>query len=69
MVSKIGIEVDPKNGEANISMPPPKNLKQLRSVQGKINSVRRFIYQLVHKCRPFTYFLKKDVKFLWDNKC
>lgn len=30
---------------------------------------RRFISQLGDKCKPFTHLLKKDVKFLWDDKC
>jgi len=63
MVSNRGIELDPKKVKAIIDMPPPRNLKQLRSLQGKINLVRRFISQLGDKCRPFTHLLKKDVKF------
>ena len=43
MVSKRGIEIDPKKVKEIISIPPPRNLKQLRSIQEKINSVRRFI--------------------------
>ena len=69
MVSKRGIEVDPKKVKAIVSMPSPKNLKQLRSLQGKINSIRRFISQIGDKCRPFTHFIKKDIKFVWDEKC
>lgn len=69
MISNRGIEVDPKKVKAIVSMPPPKNLKELRRVQGKINLVRIFISQLGDKCKPFTYFLKKDVNFIWDDKC
>lgn len=69
MVFNRGIEVDPKKVNTIVSMPPPNNLKQLRSLQGKINSVRRFISQLGDKCRPFTHLLNKDVKFIGDDKC
>lgn len=69
MVSKRGIEVDPKKVKTIVSMSPPNNFKQLRSIQGNINSVRRFISQLGDKYRPFTHLLKKDVKFVWDDKC
>lgn len=69
MVSRKGIEVDPKKVKAIVSMPSPKTLKQLWSLQGKINSVRRFISQLGDKCMPFTHLLKKDVKFVWHEKC
>lgn len=68
MVSNRGIKVDPKKVRVIISMPSPKNLKQLRSIQGKINSIRRFISQLGDKCRPFTHLPKKDVKIVWDEK-
>ena len=46
MFSNRGIEVDPKKVKAIINMPPSRNLKQLRSLQGKINLVKRFISQL-----------------------
>jgi len=69
MVSKRGIEIDPKKVKAIISMPPLRSLKQLRSLQGQINSVKRFISHFEDKCRPFTHLLKKDVKFVWDDKC
>jgi len=68
MVSKRGIEIDPKKVKSIISIPTLRNLKQLSSLQGKINSIRRFISQLEDKCRPFTHLLKKDVKFVWDEK-
>ena len=69
MVSNRGIEVDPKKVKAIIDIPPPRNLKQLRILQGKINSINRHISQLGNKCRPFTHLLKKNVKFVWDVNC
>eukprot|EP01018_Ginkgo_biloba_P033653 Gb_38596 [translate_table: standard] len=36
IVSRRGIEVDPAKVRAITEMPPPRNLKQLRSLQGKI---------------------------------
>ena len=52
-----------------MDMPPPKTLKQLRTLQGKLQSVRRFISQLADKCQPFTHLLKKDQNFKWDLIC
>ena len=60
MVSNRGIEVDLKKLKAIIDMPPPRNLKQLRILQGKINSIKRFISQLGNKCRP----LKANAKLI-----
>ena len=43
IISKRGIEVDPKKVIAITSMPPPHDLKTLRSLQGKIQAIRCFI--------------------------
>ena len=69
IVSRRGIEVDPAKVRAITEMPPPRNLKQLRSLQGKIQAIRRFISQLADKCQPFTHLLKKDIVFHWNEEC
>jgi len=57
IVSCRGIEVDPVKFKAIVEMPPPKNLKALSSLQGRLQSIRWFISQLVDKCHPFQHFL------------
>jgi hypothetical protein len=49
---------------------PPTNLKELQSLLGKINFVRRFISNLSQKVLPFSPLLriKKDQKFVWDDE-
>lgn len=69
IVSRRGIEIDPKKVKAITEMPPLRTLKQLRSLQGKLQSVRRFISQLADKCQPFTHLLCKDTSFKWDPIC
>ena len=69
IVSRRGIEIDPQKVKAIMDMPPPKTLKQLHTLQGKLQSVRRFISQLADKCQPFTHLLKKDQIFKWDLIC
>ena len=49
-------------------MPPPANLKQLQSLQGKLQAIRRFIAQLYDKCKPFTKLLKKGVEYHWGKE-
>ena len=68
IVSRRGVEVDPKKIKAIAKMAPPTNLKQLRSLQGKIQAIRRFICQLTDKIAPMSHLLKKDVEFKWDDK-
>jgi hypothetical protein len=49
---------------------PPTNLKELQSLLGKINFVRRFISNLSQKVLPFSPLLKlkKDQKFVWGDE-
>ena len=69
IVSRRGIEIDPKKFKAIMDMPPPRTLRHLRSLQGKLQSIQRFISQLADKCQPFTHLLKKDQNFRWDPAC
>ena len=39
IVSKRGIEIDPKKVKAILDMPPPQTLRQLRTLQGKLQFV------------------------------
>jgi len=68
-VSRRGIEVDPAKVKAIMEMPSPANLKQLCSLQGRLQSIHRFISQLVDKCHPFQHLLHKGEPFKWDEKC
>ena len=43
IVSRRGIEVDPTKVKDIMEMPPPTTLKQLRSFQGKLQSIKRFV--------------------------
>ena len=50
-------------------MPPPRNLKELRGLQGRLAYIRRFISNLAGRCHPFSHLMKKDAPFEWDEKC
>jgi hypothetical protein len=65
-----GIEVGKKNMKAIDEVVPPTNLKELQSLLGKINFVRRFISNLSQKVLPFSPLLKlkKDQKFIWGDE-
>lgn len=43
IVSTKGIEVDPAKVKAIMEIPPPKNISQMRTLQGRIQSIRCFI--------------------------
>jgi hypothetical protein len=69
-VHERGIEVGKKSMKAIDEVVPPTNLKELQSLLGKINFVRRFISNLLQKVLPFSPLLriKKDQKFVWGNE-
>ena len=69
IVSSHGIKIDPQKFKAIMDMLPLKILKQLHTLQGKLQLVRIFISQLVDKFQPFTHLLKKDKSFKWDLLC
>jgi hypothetical protein len=70
LVHEGGIEVGKKSMKAIDEVIPPTNLKELQSLLGKINFVRRFISNLSQKVLPFSPLLKlkKDQKFIWGDE-
>jgi hypothetical protein len=65
-VSKQGVRVDPLNIEAIFNL-LPSNLRQLQSLQGKENFLRRFIPKYAKLTKGFIRLLKKGVPFVWDD--
>jgi hypothetical protein len=70
LVHEGGIEVGKKSMKAIDEVVPPTNLKELQSLLGKINFVRRFISNLSQTVLPFSPLLKlkKDQKFTWGDE-
>ncbi|KAI5338763.1 hypothetical protein L3X38_018035 [Prunus dulcis] len=64
-----GIEIDPSKIKAIREMPPPRNLRELRGLQGRLAYIRRFISNLSGSCQPFSRLMKKGVPFVWDQAC
>nr|XP_018627055.1 uncharacterized mitochondrial protein AtMg00860-like [Nicotiana tomentosiformis] len=69
IVRHSGIEVDPAKIDAIQKMPEPKNLRELRSLQGNLAFIWRFISNLAGRCQPFNHLLRKDIPFHWDQSC
>ncbi|XP_039123424.1 uncharacterized protein Mb2253c-like [Dioscorea cayenensis subsp. rotundata] len=55
-----GIDIAPSKIKAITEMPPPKTLKQLRSFQGRLAYIRRFIANLSGRCKPFSKLMYFD---------
>ena len=69
IVTSKGIHLDPDKVKAIQSMHPPRNLKELKGLQGKLAYIRRFIANLSGRCQPFTRLMKKGASFVWNQAC
>nr|XP_027068875.1 uncharacterized protein LOC113694208 [Coffea arabica] len=69
IVHQRGIEVDRSKIDAIVNMPEPRNIHELKSLQGKLAYIRRFISNLAGRCQPFSRLMKKGVPFEWDESC
>jgi len=64
-----GIEIDQVKVDAILKMVEPRNIHELKSLQGKLAYLRRFISNLAGKCQPFSRLMKKGTLFEWDQAC
>ena len=67
IVKHHGIEVDQSKIMVIQSMPEPRNLRELKSLQGLLAFIRWFISNLAGHCPPFSRLMKKGVLFVWDK--
>ena len=67
MVSQRGIKANPYKIWAIIEMAPPKNVKEVQSLNGKVAALNRFVSRVTDKCQPFFHTLKKS--FEWTTEC
>ena len=67
MASQRGIEVNPKKVRAIMELEPPKTVKTVQSLNGKVAALNRFVSKATDKCLPFFRVLKKS--FEWTDEC
>ena len=60
MVSQMGIEANPNKIRAIMEMTPPRNVKEVQSLNGKVAALNRFMSRAMDKCLPFFRTLKKS---------
>jgi hypothetical protein len=63
LISEREIEVNRAKIEVIEQLPPPINVKGIRSFLGHAGFYRRFIKDFSHIARPLTNLLAKDVPF------
>ena len=69
VVSKDGIQVDPKKIEAVADWPRPTTVIEIRSFLGLAGYYRRFVKDFSKIAAPLTRLTQKNVKFVWTDKC
>ncbi|GKB51114.1 putative reverse transcriptase domain-containing protein [Tanacetum coccineum] len=68
-VSSAGLEVDKAKIDVISKLPPPTNIKSIRSFLGHAGFYRRFIKDFSKIARPLTKLLEKDTPFEFDDEC
>ena len=67
IVSQRGIEVNPEKVRAIMELRPPRTVKEMQSLNGKIMALNRFVSKATDKCLPFFRTLRK--LFEWTDEC
>ncbi|CAN1289757.1 Transposon Tf2-8 polyprotein [Linum perenne] len=50
-------------------MAPPKTVKEVQVLSGRLTAINRFILRIADRCAPFFATLKNASKFAWIDKC
>ena len=67
MVSHRGIEANLDKIQVILNMEPPRNIKEVQSLTGRVVALNRFVSTTTDKCLPFFKVLKKA--FEWTDEC
>ena len=67
MVSQRGIKVNPEKVRAIMELEPPRTVKEVQSLNGKIAALNRFVSRSTDRCLPFFCTLRKS--FEWTDEC
>ena len=67
MVSQRGIEVNPEKVRAILELEPPRTVKAVQSLNGKVAALNRLVSKATDKCFPFFRVLRKS--FEWMDEC
>ncbi|XP_073159043.1 uncharacterized protein [Henckelia pumila] len=69
MVSVRGIEANPEKIKAILNMSPPKMVKRVQELTGRIAALNRFISRSADKGLPFFKVLRQGKRFRWKLNC
>ncbi|XP_073119762.1 uncharacterized protein [Henckelia pumila] len=69
MVSERGIEANPEKIKAILNMNPPKSVKGIQELTGRLAALNRFISRSADKGLPFFKMLRSGKGFQWTEEC
>ncbi|GKV48228.1 hypothetical protein SLEP1_g55054 [Rubroshorea leprosula] len=69
VVSKKGIEVNPEKVQAVQQMEPPKTVKDVQRLIGRVAALHRFIARSAERCLLFFKALREPKNFHWTVEC
>lgn len=67
IISKNGLQANPKKVEVIKNFPRPKNIKHIQSFLGMCNYFRRYVKNYAKLAKPLTSLLKKEQPFVWTD--
>jgi hypothetical protein len=68
LISERGIDGNPEKIQAIINMQPPKTLRHVQQLTGRLAVLSRFISKLGEKALPFYRLLRKTDNFTWTEE-
>ncbi|KAL5580848.1 hypothetical protein UlMin_013290 [Ulmus minor] len=69
MVNHRGIEANLAKIQALLDMEPPRKIKEVQRLTGRIAALNRFISRATDRCKPFFQALRKGKDFIWTADC
>ena len=66
LISRWGIEANPKKIHAIINMGSPRTTKEVQSLAGRVAALNRFVSRATDRCLPFFKILRKA--FEWSEE-
>lgn len=69
MVTKKGIEVNRAKVEVILRLTPPRSIKKIQALNGRVIVLSRFISRAADRSFPFFKILQQKGKFEWTKEC
>lgn len=69
IISKDGIQPNPKNVEAIVKFPIPKNVEEIRRFLGLANHYRKFVHNFSMIAFPLSSLYQGNTPFVWSADC